>query len=91
MTLLERVVVRLSEEFAAERFERMRPFLTLGKGEIPYARAAAEMAMDEGAVRVAEHRMRKRYRQLLREEIGHTLGDPGMEEEELGVLVGVFG
>lgn len=95
LALLERVVVRLGQEFAAEgkaeRFEHMKPFLTLGKGEIPYASAAAVLSMDEGAVRVAVHRLRKRYRELLKEEIAHTLSDPAMVEEELAVLLGAFG
>jgi RNA polymerase sigma-70 factor (ECF subfamily) len=95
LALLERVVVRLGQEFAAEgkaeRFERMKPFLTLGKGEIPYASAAAALEMDEGAVRVAVHRLRKRYRELLREEIAHTLTDPAVVDEELAVLLGAFG
>lgn len=95
LSLLERVIVRLGGEFAAdgktERFERMKPFLTMGKGEIPYASAAAELSMDEGAVRVAVHRVRKRYRELLKEEIAQTLSDPAMVEEELKVLLGAFG
>jgi RNA polymerase sigma-70 factor (ECF subfamily) len=95
VALLERVVVRLGGEFSAEgkaeRFARMKPFLTMGKGEIPYASAAAELSMDEGAVRVAVHRLRKRYRELLREEIAHTLSDPAMVEEEMKVLLGAFG
>lgn len=94
VALLERVVVRLGEEFAAEgkprRFEQMKPFLTMGKGEIPYAKAAEDLAMDEGAVRVAVHRLRRRYRELLREEIAHTLSDPAMVEEEMRVLLGAF-
>jgi RNA polymerase sigma-70 factor (ECF subfamily) len=82
VALLERVVVRLGGEFSAEgkaeRFARMKPFLTMGKGEIPYASAAEDLSMDEGALRVAVHRLRKRYRELLREEIAHTLSDPAM-------------
>ncbi len=95
VALLARVLVRLGEEAAkegkAERFERMKPYLTMGKGEIPYSSAAAEMSMDEGAVRVAAHRLRKRYRELLKEEIAHTLSDPAMVEEELAALLGAFG
>jgi RNA polymerase sigma-70 factor (ECF subfamily) len=94
VALLERVVVRLGGEFSAdgkaERFARMKPFLTMGKGEIPYAKAAADLSMDEGALRVAVHRLRKRYRELLREEIAHTLSDPAMVEEEMKVLLGAF-
>lgn len=94
VALLERVVVRLGEESAADgkkdRFELMKPFLTMGKGEIPYASAAAALSMDESAVRVAVHRLRKRYRELLRQEIAHTLSDPAMVKEELAVLLGAF-
>ena len=43
------------------------------------------------AVRVAVHRVRKRYRELLKEEIAQTLSDPAMVEEELKVLLGAFG
>jgi len=94
VSLLGRVLVRLGEESAsegkAERFEQMKPFLTLGKGEIPYASAAAALAMDEGALRVAVHRLRKRYRELLRNEVADTLADPAMVDEELAVLLGAF-
>jgi RNA polymerase sigma-70 factor (ECF subfamily) len=47
--------------------------------------------MDETAVRVAVHRLRKRYRQLLRDEIAQTLADPGTVDEELRALFGAFG
>jgi RNA polymerase sigma-70 factor (ECF subfamily) len=40
---------------------------------------------------VAVHRLRKRYRELLREEIAHTLTDPAVVDEELAVLLGAFG
>ena len=63
---------------------------TVGKGEIPYASAAEELAMDVGAVRVAVHRLRKRYRELLRNEVAETLSDPAMVDEELAVLLGAF-
>lgn len=95
VALLAVVVARLGEEAAgegkAERFERMKPYLTMGKGEIPYASAASELSMDEAAVRVAVHRLRKRYRELLKEEIAHTLSDPAMVDEELTALLGAFG
>lgn len=93
--LLEQVIVRLQAEWVAEgkgdRFERMKHFLTAGKGEISYAEVAGELGMDEGSLRVAVHRLRKRYRELLRNEVSHTLADPLMVEEELAVLLGAFG
>ena len=64
MALLERVVTRLGDECAAEN------------KAIPYAKAAQSLKMDEAAVRVAVHRLRKRYRELLRDEIAQTLDDP---------------
>ena len=52
---------------------------------------AAETGMDEGTVRVAVHRLHKRYRELLKEEVAQTLSDPSMVDEELAVLLGAFG
>jgi RNA polymerase sigma-70 factor (ECF subfamily) len=95
LALLERVLVRLRGESVAAgkeaRFEHLKTYLSVGKGEIPYAAAAAALALDEGVVRVAVHRLRKRYRELLRNEVAHTLSDPAMVEEELAVLLGAFG
>ena len=45
----------------------------------------------EWAVRVAAHRLRKRYRELLRDEITHTLADPAQVDEEMRALFGAFG
>lgn len=90
VALLERVISKLRVESAADRFEHLKDYLTVGKGEIPYATAAAALAMDEGAVRVAVHRLRKRYRELLRNEVADTLADPAMVDEELAVLLGAF-
>jgi RNA polymerase sigma-70 factor (ECF subfamily) len=58
----------------------------VGEQAIPYAEAAQALAVDEGAVRVAVHRLRKRYRQLLRDEIAQTLADPAQVAEELRSL-----
>ena len=70
VALLERVIDRLREESATEEkaklFEQLKPFLTLGKSAIPYSDAAKELALSEGAVRVAVHRLRRRYRELSR-------------------------
>jgi RNA polymerase sigma factor (sigma-70 family) len=94
VTLLERVIARLRDESAAEGkakiFEQLKPFLTLGRSAIPYAQAAAALDLTEGAVRVAVHRLRRRYRELLREEIGQTLSDPAQAEEEMRALFSAF-
>lgn len=95
VALLERVIQRLQEECTAEgrgeRFDQMKDFLTTGRGEISHAERARDLGMDESTLRVAVHRLRKRYRELLRREVGDTLADPAMVEEELAVLLGAFG
>lgn len=94
VALLERVLARLGEEAAgegrAELFRHTRPFLMVGKGAIPYAGAAAALGLAEGAVRVAVHRLRRRYRELLRDEIGQTLSDPAQTDEEMAALFNAF-
>jgi DNA-directed RNA polymerase specialized sigma24 family protein len=62
----------------------------MGHSDIPYAQAAARLDMNEGAARVAVHRLRKRYRELLREEIAQTLADPAQVEEEMRALFEAF-
>jgi RNA polymerase sigma-70 factor (ECF subfamily) len=90
LALLERVIVRLRDECVAEGraglFEQARGYLMVGEKAIPYAEAAQRLDMDEGAVRVAVHRLRKRYRGLLRDEIAQTLEDPAQVAEELRSL-----
>jgi RNA polymerase sigma-70 factor (ECF subfamily) len=94
LTLLERVISRLRGEVAVEGqaplFEQLKPFLMAGKGAIPYAQAATNTGLTEGAVRVAVHRLRKRYRDLLRQEIAQTLADPSQAQEEIQALFSAF-
>lgn len=88
--VLERVITRLRDENGAESkaklYEQLKPFLMMGKSEIPYAQAAAALKLTEGAVRVAVHRLRRRYRELLREEITQTLANPAQADEEMQSL-----
>jgi RNA polymerase sigma factor (sigma-70 family) len=90
LALLERVITRLRDECAADGkaklFEQAKGYLMVGKSAIAYAQAAQALGLDEGAVRVAVHRLRKRYRLLLRDEIAQTLSDPAQVEEELRSL-----
>ena len=95
VTLLAKVIERLHAECEADgrrkQFAELKIFLTAGKGELSHADAAKTLGMDEGAVRVAVHRLRKRYRQLLRDEISQTLTDPAQVDEEMRALFGAFG
>lgn len=92
VALLGKVIGRLQTECQAEGrsrlFAELKGFLTAGKGALSHAAAAKALGLDEGAVRVAVHRLRKRYRQLLRNEIAQTLADPAQVDEELRALFG---
>jgi RNA polymerase sigma-70 factor (ECF subfamily) len=90
VTVLEQVITRLRDESAAEGktklYEQLKGFLMVGKRDIPYAQAATALELSEGAVRVAVHRLRQRYRELLRKEIAQTLCDPAQVDEEMQAL-----
>ena len=94
VTLLARVIERLQAECMTEgrgkQFAELKIFLTAGKGALSNADAARRLGMDETAVRVAVHRLRKRYRQLLRDEIAQTLADAADVDEEMRALFGAF-
>jgi RNA polymerase sigma factor (sigma-70 family) len=93
LTVLDRVVERLREEFVQhgrpEHFERLKVFL-LGQSDAPYAALAGEMNTSEGSLKVAIHRLRKRYRELFRQEIADTVADPAEVESELRFLAAVL-
>jgi RNA polymerase sigma-70 factor (ECF subfamily) len=93
LAVLDRVLERLRNEFVqhgrAEHFERMKLFL-LAQSDAPYAALAREMNTSEGALKVAIHRLRKRYRELFRQEIADTVADPDEVESELRFLAMVL-
>lgn len=93
LSVLDRVVERLRSEFVQhgrpEHFERLKVFL-LGQSDAPYAALAREMNTSEGALKVAIHRLRKRYRELFRQEIADTVVDPADVESELRHLASVL-
>ena len=86
MTLLEKVLDDLEREEAGLDFTRWKPFLSVSSGNLVYAEIAEEFGMTAGAARVAVHRLRKRYRQRLREEIGRTLSDEQLVDDEMRSL-----
>ena len=94
VALLARVIERLQNECAADGkaklFEQLKLFLTAGNDEPAQGEVAQALGMEAGAVRVAIHRLRKRYRQLLRDEIAHTLTDQAMVDDEMRALFGAF-
>lgn len=90
MALLDRVIGRLDDEYSkagkSALFTHAKVFLVLGNDRIPYVEVAKELGLEEGTLRVAVHRLRKRYRAVLREEIAQTLTEPGQVAEELRSL-----
>lgn len=89
LSAVERVVGRLRSEFVQHRrkehFDRLKIFL-LDRADASYATLAAETGTSEGALKVAVHRFRKRYRDLFRQEIAETLADGEDVESELRYL-----
>jgi len=92
-TLLERVLRMLGEEYAANHerslFERLKDYVWGERGGTPYAQAAEELQLTEGAVKVRVHRLRKRLGELLRMEIAQTVPRPEDVDEELRYLMTV--
>jgi RNA polymerase sigma factor (sigma-70 family) len=94
MTLLARALDRLREESRAagkERlFEQLEPYLTSSGPQVPYRQAAAALEMSEGAVKVAVHRLRKRFGECLRAELAETVADPDDVDSELRHMLAVL-
>jgi RNA polymerase sigma-70 factor (ECF subfamily) len=87
MTLLERVVALLREEYEAagraDWFDRLKPVLVGGELGASYAHLAAELSTTEGALQKAVSRLRRRYATMLREQIAATVADPDEVEDEI--------
>jgi RNA polymerase sigma factor (sigma-70 family) len=90
MTLLSRVLDRLRGEYddagRSTIFEELRTVLTEGAEADSYATIAQRIGMTEGAVRVAVHRLRRRYGLLLRSEIAATVDNPAEVDDEIRAL-----
>ena len=96
LTLLDRVMSRLQAEAAARNdthspFDRLKTYLTGDEPQLSYAQTAFELGMSEGAVKVAVHRLRRRFRDLVRDEIAHTVSSPEEVEDELRHLWSAVG
>lgn len=92
--LLETVLGRLQAEYAdSERgklFNCLRDYLSSEAPPRSQEAIATELGMSEGAVKQAVHRLRRRYRELLREEIAHTVATVGDVEDELRHLIALL-
>ncbi len=92
--LMERALAALHAEFEKagkqDLFERLKVFVWGEKNALSYAEMATQLGMTAGAVKVAVHRLRQRYGQLLRAEVANTVATPLEVEEELRYLVAVI-
>ena len=94
MTVLQRVMERLRAEFVRDgkspQFDRLRGFLT-GEQPMPsHRQVAADLEVTEDAVKMAVHRLRKRFARVLRAEIAQTLDEPEGVEDEIRHLLSVL-
>jgi DNA-directed RNA polymerase specialized sigma24 family protein len=93
-TLLDQAMSRLREECVAKHkgdlFGKVESFLSGEKGEACYADVAAEFKMSEGAIKIAVHRLRQRYGELVHAEIAQTVTTPEEAAEELHYLFSVL-
>jgi RNA polymerase sigma-70 factor (ECF subfamily) len=91
LAVLEQVLARLRREFIdagnGPLFETIKDCLTPDRGKLSYAQLARRLGMTEGALKVAVHRMRRRYRDLLRHEIAQTVETPAQVDEEIAYLL----
>lgn len=87
MTLLESVVQTMQREYESAgrgaMFMALRFSIAGEKAEEPYAKLSAELGLNEPALRVAVHRLRRRYRQLLRDEIARTVASEAEVDGEI--------
>lgn len=87
LTLLEQVFARLRKECAAagkgQLFEALGTYLSGEKSTESYAEVAPRLKMTAGSVQMAVHRLRRRYGELLRAEIAHTVSRPEEIDEEI--------
>jgi RNA polymerase sigma factor (sigma-70 family) len=94
LTVLDQVLARLTDEYRAAGkmalFDQLQKSLTDEPDRRSQADTAHEFGITENGVKQACHRLRQRYRHLLREEIAHTVMVPGDIEDELRHLIAVL-
>ncbi len=91
MTLLERAMERLGASYGTtgrrELFDQLKPLLLSEGTSEAYRKTAGALELSEGAVKVAVHRLSKRFREAVRAEIGQTVATPAEVDEELRCLM----
>lgn len=95
LTVLERAMGRLESEATTEAkrrlFEMLKDHLAADRASIPYRELAEDLETSEGAVKVAAHRLRRRFREVLRDEIAQTVTSEGQIDDEIRDLFSALG
>jgi RNA polymerase sigma-70 factor (ECF subfamily) len=95
LTLLDHVLAGLDAEMARSGkqalYERLRPALAGDEGAPSYAVVADDLGLSVGAVKMAAHRLRAKYRERLREEIARTVAEPSEIDAEIRDLLAMLG
>jgi RNA polymerase sigma-70 factor (ECF subfamily) len=94
VTLLDQALARVRDEHQQQgkgaEFEVFRQFLTVGQEPIAYGEVAVQLGQSEAAVKMAVHRLRRRYRAVFREAIAQTVATPAEVDEEIRHLLQVL-
>jgi RNA polymerase sigma-70 factor (ECF subfamily) len=94
ITLLNEALTRLRDEREKQgggpEFQVLKQFLTVGKDPIRYDVVAVQLGQTEAAVKMAVHRLRRRYRTLFRDAIAQTVTDPAEVDQEMRHLLDVL-
>jgi RNA polymerase sigma factor (sigma-70 family) len=94
MTVLDRAMAQLdaavSKTGEQNQFQLLKQFLTGDTATLSYKDAGAQLGMSEGAVKVAVHRLRRRFREALKDEVAQTVGDERQVDEEIQYLIASF-
>lgn len=94
LVLLDHAMARLRSDYVTSgrerEFEHLKTSLTAGRGEASYREIAGALQMTEGAARVALHRLRKRFREIFREEIASTVSTSEEVDDEVRYVVAIL-
>ena len=87
LTLLDRVMSRLKDDAVQkgrqEQFDTLKPYLTGDEPQLSYSELGSNLGVSEGAVKVAVHRLRRKFREVLQDEISQTVSSRAEIEDEL--------
>ena len=95
LTLLEQVMARLRAEYSAAGrltdYDILKPCLTAARGDLPYDDLAKALGVEPASARSSVHRLRKRFRNVFREEVAGTVSNPADVDDEMRAVIAALG